>query len=587
MARIDPHSFTDDAQPRVRSVDWDARVQFSSRTIRATARLFFEASATGPVDLDSRGLAVHWVTDDAGVKLPWSFEETDAVLGDRLRIDLGAPTASILVCYDVGPEASALQWLTPEQTSGKSAPFLFSQCQAIHARSVLPLQDTPSRRITFNATLHVPADLRGLMAAEPVSREENDGVASEMWRMPQPIPPYLFAFAVGRLDARDIGARTRVYAEPEVVDAAAWEFAEVDAMLAAGEKLFGPYDWDRFDILVMPPSFPYGGMENPRLTFVTPTLLAKDRSLANVVAHELAHSWTGNLVTNATAEHFWLNEGFTVYAERRMIEAMEGIEARELHAALGRDTLIKAFEQFDGKPELTCLRTHLHGVDPDEAFSSVPYEKGYLLLRALEEQVGRERFDALLANYIRTFRFGTVTTDDFVKLCETQLPGALNAVGAPAYLNAPGLPPNAPEARSERLARVQAMQGKAPDVEALATFDATEWQLYLENHSRPAAWDGLERLDARFDLTHSENAEILVSWLTLCAASGYAPALPRTWEVLGRIGRMKYLRPLYQALAKEQSTRNEARAAFNRFRAGYHPIAQQVVDALLTKLGAA
>jgi hypothetical protein len=324
-------------------------------------------------------------------------------------------------------------------------------------------------------------------------------------------------------------------------------------------------------------------MENPRLTFVTPTLLAGDRSLVSVVAHELAHSWTGNLVTNATAEHFWLNEGFTVYAERRMVEAMEGTESRELHAALGRDTLMKAFEQFGDKPELTCLRTHLDGVDPDEAFSSVPYEKGYLLLRALEEQVGRPAFDRFLAAYVGRFRFGTVTTDDFVALCEEALPGALAAVGGDDYLHRPGLPARAPVARSTRLAAVEALRGQPADLEALRRFGPTEWQLYLGALPRPASPELLEQLDRTFGLTATGNAEVLVSWLTLCAASGHAAGLPRTWSLLGTIGRMKYLRPLYQALASHPSTNGEVWARFDQLRSGYHPIAQQVIDGLLRK----
>ncbi|MFY0579211.1 M1 family aminopeptidase/hydrolase [Cystobacter fuscus] len=305
---------------------------------------------------------------------------------------------------------------------------------------MVPLQDTPRLRIRYEAELTVPRELRAVMAAGFVGREEKGEEAVERYEMPQPIPPYLLAFAVGRLASKELGPRSRVWAEPEVLERAAAEFEDVDAMLRAAEALFGPYDWERFDLLTMPPSFPYGGMENPRLTFLTPTLLAGDKSLVSVVAHELAHSWTGNLVTNASAEHFWLNEGFTVFAERRIVEALYGEDVAALHATLGRGALEQTLQHFKEHPQLTCLRTHLTGVDPDEAFSLVPYEKGYLFLRALEDAVGRDAFDGFLRDYLQTHRFQALTTEEFTAFVERRLPGALAKVDAEAYLSRPGIP---------------------------------------------------------------------------------------------------------------------------------------------------
>ncbi|MFN7133676.1 MAG: M1 family aminopeptidase/hydrolase, partial [Myxococcales bacterium] len=412
MARLDPHSYNDDAQPVVERLDWKARVDFGSRTLDAEALLSFAEAGSGPLDLDTRELDVRAVLAPDGRRLEYGLAPADPVLGSRLRIELPKGTRAVRIAYRTRPTASALQWLSPAQTAGGAHPFLFSQCQAIHARSVVPLQDTPRLRLRYRAELTVPVALRGLMAAAFVDRAESGAHAVETYEMPQPIPPYLFALAVGRLASRDLGPRTRVWAEPEVLERAAWEFEAVERMLEAGERLFGPYDWDRFDLLTMPPSFPYGGMENPRLTFLTPTLLAGDRSLVGVVAHELAHSWTGNLVSNANAEHFWLNEGWTVYAERRILEVLEGPETTALHAALGRRALDRALERFRAQPGLTKLRTSLAGVDPDEAFSEVPYEKGYLFLRALEEEVGREPFDRFVRAHFSKFRFRSLTTDD-------------------------------------------------------------------------------------------------------------------------------------------------------------------------------
>jgi aminopeptidase N len=341
MSRRDPHSYADDTQPVTEHLSWRARVDFPTRTLSAEATLRFRepAVAAGPIDLDTRNLVIEKVFDANGLALPFTLSEPDSILGTRLRVELPAGARQLTIRYRTSPGASALQWLEPAQTAGGKQPFLFSQCQAIHARSVIPLQDTPRLRIRYRAELTVPSQLRGLMAAAHVARSDQGAEAVETWDMPQPIPPYLLAFAVGDLAFRDVGPRTRVWAEPGIVDKAAWEFSEVESMIATAESLYGPYDWDRFDVLTMPPSFPYGGMENPRLTFLTPTLLAGDRSLVNVLAHELAHSWTGNLVGSDNAEHFWLNEGFTVFAERRIIEALSGTEVTALQAAIGRRDL--------------------------------------------------------------------------------------------------------------------------------------------------------------------------------------------------------------------------------------------------------
>ncbi|MFL5320686.1 MAG: M1 family metallopeptidase [Myxococcaceae bacterium] len=582
MARLDPHSYNDDSQPKVTSFDWKARVDFDKRVIDATIELQLERGADGPLDLDTRGLVISEVIDGQGRPLKWELADADPILGQRLRLGLKGGDR-LRIRYRTSPDASALQWLNKDQTAGKKQPYVFTQCQAIHARSVIPIQDTPRVRVKFKAEISAPSELRSVMAAAPGERSVNGSAASETFEMPQPIPPYLFAFAVGELQSRELGPRSRVWAEPSIVEGAAWEFEAVDKMILAAEALFGPYDWDRFDILTMPPSFPYGGMENPRLTFLTPSLLAKDRSLVNVLAHELAHSWTGNLVTNSNAEHFWLNEGFTVYAERRILEALEGREESELHAALGRRALEQAVQQFSDHPELTKLCTHLQGVDPDEAFSQVPYEKGYLLLRALEEQVGRSKFDAFIKKYMATYRFQSITTEDFVGFVEKELPGALQKVHADEYLNGSGIPTSAPLAKSSKLEAVRRIGTEVPSKDAVAGWGATEWQLYLE--SLPDGYAHARELDERFGLNASKNYEVLVSWLSVAAMAKHAPALPQVERVLGEIGRMKYLRPLYKALIASGETQR-ARKLFDKFRNGYHPIAAQVIEAMLKKANA-
>jgi leukotriene-A4 hydrolase len=585
MARLDPHSYHDSEQAEMSSFDLRVSIDFERRVLEGEVSAALAATAArrrgGVLDLDTRDLEVRSVHSGAGQPLAFELGRPDPVLGTRLRITLPPDTERVSIRYRTSDQASALGWLVPEQTASKRYPYLFSQCQAIHARSIVPLQDTPRRRVTFTAVLDVPDDLASLMAARFIERRAGGhGRALDRWEMPEPIPPYLLALAVGRVVSRELSPRVRVWAEPSVIEAAAREFEGVEPMIEAAERLFGEYDWERFDLLVMPPSFPYGGMENPRLTFLTPTIIAGDRSLVNVVAHELSHSWTGNLVSNASAEHFWLNEGFTVYAERRIIEATLGREEAELQAAVGRKELLRVLAELALHPELTRLRGHLDGIDPDHAFSIVPYEKGYLMLRAIEENEGRARWDEFLQKYMRAFRFRALTTEEWLEFLERELPGAAERAGAAAYLHAPGLPANSPVPHSERLDRVLALPPGVPSAAHGARLTPLEWRLYLDHMPRPSAHDVCAELDARFALGQSHNAEILSGWLELALESGYAPALPRALDFLGEVGRMKYLKPLYKALLAQPHLRPAAEQTYRRHRDGYHPIARHVVESL-------
>lgn len=589
MALADPHSYADDTQPRTRHLDLDLDFDFRARDLGGTVTLTLETPASGTLDLDTRGLAIQSVTDGAGEPVAFELAAPDPIRGSRLRLSLRGDRATIR--YRTSPDASALQWLSPAQTRGGRQPYIYTQCQAIHARSVLPCQDTPRVRSRYRASLTIPAALRAVMAAAHAGRKVIDGGrAIERFEMPQPIPSYLFALAVGEIEGRELGPRSRVYAEPEALDQAAWEFAQVDAMLVAAEGLFGPYAWDRFDLLVMPPSFPYGGMENPRLTFLTPTLLAGDRSLVNVVAHELAHSWTGNLVTNASMNDFWLNEGFTVYAERRILEVIEGSASVALQAALGRrhlDVDLARLERMN--PRFTRLRNDLSDVHPDEVYSLVPYEKGYLFLRRIEAAVGRARFDTFLRSYIDEFRFQSITTDDFLRFLERELGAAAQAIDCAAWIDGPGVPKTAPATASERLARIERVvadwkEGRRPSQDTLRRLDATEWQVFLSCLPGRLELADCAFLDDHFQLTDSKNAEVRVAWLTIAAASGYAPAYRGVRATLERWGRMKYLRPLYTALV-EQGEQGRALAAdiYARARSSYHPVGRTLVEGLLQR----
>ncbi len=587
--RQDPHSYADSDQPRTARLDLALRVDFAERRLRGEARLTLVAPSAGPLDLDTRALTIEQICDASGRPLPFTLHPAEPVLGARLRIQLPPGTGEVRVRYTTSAEASALQWLSPEQTAGRVQPYLYSQCQAIHARSVVPLQDSPRFRIPYSASLTVPEELRVLMAAAPRGRERaGPGEATWRFEMPQPIPPYLIAFAVGDLAERPLSPRCSVFAEPSVVDGAAWEFAEVESLMTAAEALFGPYDWERFDLLVMPPSFPYGGMENPRLTFVTPSLLAGDRSLVNVIAHELAHAWTGNLVTNASADDFWLNEGFTVYAERRILEALQGRDAEELHACIGRHELDVALGRFATRPQLTRLRNDLRGFDPDDAFSSVPYEKGYLLLRHLEESAGRAAFDGFLRGWLAAHRFGSVTTQDFLDQLERELPGLTERAGVLQFLDQPDVPEFAPRARSLRLEQIQRLAREAaasamPSAAEASALTPTELQLFLQSLPATLEVAACAQLRALLSPQDRRSLEIQVAWLTAALRAGDPLAPAEAARVVSQTGRMKYLRPLYSELAAKAETRSLARAVFEKVKSSYHPIARQSVERILGK----
>ena len=591
MTRTDPHSYFDDRQPRADRWHLRLLVDFDSRVVGGEATLMFPRPVAGIMDLDSKGLAIHrvWVTV-SGVEVPFELGPEEPILGRRLRLTLPEATHGVSIAYETSPEAVGLQWLEPAQTEGRRHPFLFSQCQAIHARTLVPCQDSAVARVSYEAEVVVPEGLTAVMSAGPQGDGPGPfpGSRAFHFRMPQPIPSYLLALAVGELESRELSPRSRVWAEPATIGRAAWEFAGVEEMIVKAEGLFGPYDWERYDLLVLPPSFPYGGMENPRMTFLTPTLLAGDRSLVDVVAHELAHSWTGNLVTNATAEHFWLNEGFTVWAERRILRTLHGEEACAVAWAIGQNALDESMDRFRTHPELTLLRTRLEGVDPDEAFSSIPYEKGARLVAVIEQAVGEAAFLDFLHAYMRRFRFTSITTEQFCAFVEERLPGVLGQVDADRWLHQPGMPANAPVFRSASLDAITALAGAwtagtRPAQPVMRAWSPSELLVYLQNLPRSMALEDCAWLDRELDLTARGNYEILVEWLCLAAASGYRPAFGRIAEVLGRVGRMKYLRPLYGALGRHAETRALARATFAQAAAGYHSLSRRVIEGVLAQ----
>jgi len=343
----EPHSYSQPNKAAIRHLDLAIDIDFSKKIINGIASYQIDNNNANEIILDSKFLNILKVKAD-GADAEFTLGDFDEQLGQALTIKINETTRSIAVYYETTEKTEALQWLNAQQTADKTNPFLFTQGQAILTRTWIPIQDSPQLRITYGATVKVPAELMAVMSAENPKEKTADGKYS--FAMRQPISPYLIALAVGDIEYKAISDRTGVYAEKSMLDKVHYEFSDMEKMVVAAEELYGKYEWEQFDVIVLPPSFPFGGMENPRLTFATPTIIAGDKSLTSLIAHELAHSWSGNLVTNATWDDFWLNEGFTVYFEMRIMEALYGKDRANMLAHIARQQLSDEIEGFKHTP---------------------------------------------------------------------------------------------------------------------------------------------------------------------------------------------------------------------------------------------
>ena len=590
-----PHDFHSHAQPekaRVTNVSLDLTPDFATRRINGVARLAIQkAQDADSVILDVRGIDVKHVTDTKGDTLGFKIGESKGTLGSPLAIALPAAGDTVVIEYQTSPDAAAVQWLSTAQTAGGKTPFLFTQGEAILTRTWVPTQDGPGIRQTYDATVHVPAGMRAVMSAEHVGMDgEKDakGLSVYRFRMTHPIPPYLIALAVGDIAFRPIGKSTGVYAEPSVVDLAASEFREVDKMVAAAAKLYGPYRWGRFDILVLPPSFPFGGMENPTLTFATPTVLAGDRSLVSLVAHELAHSWSGNLVTNATWNDFWLNEGFTTYIESRIMEELRGKNYADMLRLLGRQDLDETVKSLGPQSPDTRLHLDLGDRDPDIGMSDIAYGKGAAFLQTVESVVGRERLDKFLRDYFDHFAFQPMSSERMLAYMKETLlsPEEAAKVNVQAWIYEPGIPSNAPVITSEAFSAVEkqvdAWKSGAP-ASSLTTkgWSTQEWLHFLRAlpDTIPAAQ--LDDLDKSFKLSSSGNSEIQFAWFKIAIANHFEPAFAALERFLTSQGRRKFVAPLYADLAAKDWGKPMAMRIYARARPTYHSVTIGTVDKTL------
>ncbi|MBT8077206.1 MAG: M1 family metallopeptidase [Gammaproteobacteria bacterium] len=585
MANDDWHSYANTDEYRLDHLELDLSVDFADKVIAGVATLRLDVIGNGSEDLvlDTRDLLIEKVhvggngEVGAGNETRFSLGDASDSRGQPLTIAMPGDADTVTIRYRTSPSASGVQWLEPQQTAGKRHPFLFTQAQAIHARSFVPLQDTPGVRFTYNATVRTPVELRAVMSANNDPDAEQNGVYS--FSMPQRIPSYLLALAVGDLEFKPMGPRTGVYAEREILDAAAAEFADTEAMLETTEEVYGPYRWDRYDLLILPPSFPFGGMENPRLSFITPTVIAGDKSLVALIAHELAHSWSGNLVTNSSWRDLWLNEGFTTYLTNRIMQFVYGDNRYRMEMALGFADLQADLAKLDGEDQL--LAQDVEGRDPDEAFSNIPYEKGSLFLYELEQKVGRDAFDEFLLDYFNRFAFQSISTERFLDHLDQTLLKThgedLDEARIRQWIFQPGVPAGAPRPESDAFqvvdaARASWLDGSLP-ADRLDSADWTyhQWKHFLDGMPEALSAAQLTELDAAFDLTESTNNEIAFSWLRIAVRNDYEPAYPRLESFLTSIGRNKFLRPLYQDLM-DNGKAAWAAEIFESARPGYHPL---------------
>ncbi len=594
----DWHTQSNYQQIKTTHVKLNLTVDFGSKQLKGSIEHAITRvnKNTNQLMLDTRDLEIHKIEYYNGKywsRTEYKLAEKDEIRGSQLIIELpkliktNSHHERVRIFYNSQPNSTGLQWLKPAQTAGKQHPFVYSQSQAIHARSWMPIQDTPSMRVTYNATIKTPSNLRAVMSAvnNPIWNQE--GLYN--FEMPQPIPAYLIAIAAGNIHYKKMSRQTGVYAEPSLLNIAAKEFDDTQSMIEATEALYGPYLWGKYDLLILPPSFPYGGMENPRLSFITPTIIAGDKSLVNLIAHELAHSWSGNLVTNASWRDLWLNEGFTSYVENRIMEAVYGKNRASMEQTLSVQALQAKM------PQLPVLDTRLHveikNRDPDDAFSIVPYTKGMLFLMSLEQKFGRKIFDKFLRGYFADFAFKSIDTHHFIEYINDNLvkkyPNKITLEQIKEWINEPLLPVNAPKPSSNAFTLVQNLMDNwltdKVQLNELPTqkWSTHEWLYFINNLPKDVSLNQLKLLDSTFQLTQSTNNEIAHAWLLLNIKKNNPAINQRLREYMMTIGRRKLIVPLYKSLLNSHTNNiTLAKFTYKQARAGYHSLAQRTIDKL-------
>ena len=582
---MDMHTLSNYQDLPILNTHLELSVNFQEKKLKGSVtHRFDENRKVDLLKLDTKYLKIDSIQDGNGNSLEYSFGEFDELLGSALSVILNSQSNQVVIFYETTNKSEALDWLLPNQTAGKTFPFMYTQGQSIFTRSWIPIQDTPGLRITYSAKINTPENMMAVMSAANPQEMDTNNVYS--FKMNQPIPPYLIALAVGNLEFKAIDYRTGVYAEPSMVEECANELIDMGKMVDVAEQLYGKYDWDRYDVIVLPPSFPFGGMENPRLTFATPTIIAGDRSLVSLIAHELAHSWSGNLVTNATWNDFWLNEGFTVYFERRIMEALYGRDYSEMLALLGFQDLQNQVD--NSQPAMQLLRLNMKGKHPDDAMTDIAYEKGYFFLRMLEENIGRDKMDEFLKKYFNDHKFQTIVTEEFLSyLKENLLDDNFKGLNVEQWVFDSGIPKNCPKINSLRFKNVESsvatfLDGGAQELKVVSEKWSThEWLHFLKHLPQSLSLDQMADLDKVFNLSNSGNSEIVAVWFLQSIKNDYRPAFENLEKFLVKIGRRKFLQPLYLELSKNQEHKIWAKKVYQKARNNYHYVSFNTIDNIL------
>jgi leukotriene-A4 hydrolase len=585
----DEHSFSKPELAVVKHLDLDIKVDFDTQTISGKASWQIDNINKGnEIIFDENTLNITKVTlGDEEKETKFELGAAVEFHGKPLHIIIEPNTTKVNIYYSTSKDAIALQWLNPQQTADKKKPFLFSQGESIWSRTWIPCQDSPGIRFTYNAKVMVPKDLMAVMSAVNPQKKNDTGVYT--FKQDKAIPSYLMAIAVGDIEFKSIDNRTGVYAEPSLINKAAWEFAELGKMVHAAEKLYGPYRWGRYDVLVLPPSFPYGGMENPNLTFLTPGVIAGDRSLTSLLAHELGHSWSGNLVTNATWDDIWLNEGFTTYVEHRIGEEIFGKKEAEMQDVLTRKDLDDNIAEYDATNPDTRLKVSLTNRNPDDGISQIPYVKGYNFLKVIEAAVGREKFDPFIKNYFDAHAFQSITTEDFVKYLKENLikddKALADKIKLDDWIYKPGIPSNITAVSSEDFIAIDNIQKnwRTTGVKGLSERikSTTEKQHFIDYLPSDITADEMTAIDNEFGFTKNGNFVIKRQWFIQAIRHQYKTAYPAIEQFMIATSRTGSLMSLYKEMVKTPEGKTWAKQIFDKAKSGYHATTVQAVGDLL------
>ncbi|MFT5859798.1 MAG: leukotriene-A4 hydrolase [Flavobacteriaceae bacterium] len=595
----DAHSYANIDDIRTTHVHLDLEINFENEIVSGVVRHQMGKHTCDTATFDIKGLDIKKVTigDKDEKETDFEIGDEDEWLGQPLHVKIKPSTEYINIYYQTTEATEAIDWLPASLTSGKTQPFMYTQGQAILTRSWIPIQDSPMNRITYSADIHVPSELLAIMSADNPEEKSLDG--NYHFEMKQKIPSYLIALAVGDLTYTSLGDNCGVYSEPELAAKCKYEFEDLPKMIATAEGLYGKYRWDQFDMVILPYSFPFGGMENPRLTFANPTLLAGDQSLVSVVAHELAHSWSGNLVTNATWDDFWLNEGFTVYFENRIMEELYGKEVAEILQVIERQELDVTLDDMENgdspHPEDSRLKLELNERNPDDGMTEIAYNKGAFFLRTLEELVGRETFDAFLKEYFNEHAFQTISTEKFIRYLNSALlePNNFTDFNTNEWIYQPGLPENCVTVQSDRLDRMGELAEKLNKGEDVfigenanmqrGDYITQEWLAFVRALSPNISPDKLAMIDKQLDFSKSANASIKSEWYQLTIKVGYTEARPEIKKHLTLVGRRWLIQGIYQTLrdSDKDGDLEWAKAVFEKVKTNYHFISRSTVREIL------